>query len=285
MNWAGLGNTPSNHLVDARLQLHWATQIIASAPITFLEPEPDASHANLGWLAASDTLVARPVGQEPALQVGLRLPELTLVVLTDRGQPIEEFKLDGKTLDDGYAWLTAALAKHSAGRLTVTSLQPTGPELPAHPVGESASFDAKEGESFAELARWYANSFLVLSEVESANPGASPVRCWPHHFDVATLITVSSASDPDQIRSVGVGMTPGDQYYAEPYYYVTPWPYPDQPVLPQLDGGSWHTEEWIGAVLTGTQVASAGENPDSQLSLVRRFVQSAVPAARSLLDR
>jgi len=50
---------------------------------------------------------------------------------------------------------------------------------------------------------------------------ASDVLCWPHHFDIATLVTF--ASD----RSSSVGLSPGDGSYDEPYYYVNVHPQPD----------------------------------------------------------
>ena len=41
---------------------------------------------------------------------------------------------------------------------------------------------------------------------------------------------------------IGVGLSPGDTYYAEPYWYVSPYPYPGLEDLPVLDGsGFWHT--------------------------------------------
>jgi hypothetical protein len=44
-------------------------------------------------------------------------------------------------------------------------------------------------------------------------------------------------------------MTPGDEANHEPYYYVTPWPYPKEPPTPSLTRGAWHTAGWFGAVL------------------------------------
>ena len=84
--------------------------------------------------------------------------------------------------------------------------------------------------------------------------------------------------DPEEARSVGVGMTPGDGGYPEPYFYVTPWPYPNPEVLPRLATGSWHTEGWTGAVLTGTE-ALAGEVEER----TRAFLAEAVEACMATL--
>ena len=142
------------------------------------------------------------------------------------------------------------------------------------------SFDAPD--AFAELERWYANAARVLRELREVE-GGSPVRCWPHHFDIATLIPLSGDSDPETARSIGVGMTPGDEYYAEPYWYVTPWPYPAEPSLqPLAGGGSWHTEKWLGAVLPGSRLVG-GDPSTGQAQRLAGFLDSALRACRAML--
>lgn len=38
------------------------------------------------------------------------------------------------------------------------------------------------------MGRWFGNAHGVLTAVAGRNPDAPRVRCWPHHFDIATLI-------------------------------------------------------------------------------------------------
>ena len=66
------------------------------------------------------------------------------------------------------------------------------------------------------------------------------------------------------------------------YWYVTPWPYPDPDALPTLDGpGAWHTEGWVGAVLSGEEVVET--DPAFREAVVRKFVDVSVAAALSIL--
>lgn len=84
--------------------------------------------------------------------------------------------------------------------------------------------------------------------------------------------------------TIGIGLSPGDATYAEPYWYVTPWPYPDEPLLSALDGGGeWHRTGWLGAVLTGSKIA-AEPSAEGQARLVNAFLGSAVDACRALLS-
>jgi len=60
---------------------------------------------------------------------------------------------------------------------------------------------------------------------------------------------------PANARSIGVGSSPGDDYYAQPYFYISPWPRFDGEKLPDPPApGHWHTEGFFGAVLTGDEV-------------------------------
>jgi hypothetical protein len=110
----------------------------------------------------------------------------------------------------------------------------------------------------------------------------SSVRCWPHHFDLATLITVTAAKETaESIRSVGVGLSPGDEHYGEPYFYVTPWPYPDPKKLPPLpEIGRWHTKNFTAAVLPAHQIlAAAGRQTETE-----QFLAEAVVGALKTLE-
>jgi len=57
-SWLHVGERAPTDLVDARLQLHWAVQLVSAVGTTFLAAAADDSHTNLEWLA------------EPALLAG-----------------------------------------------------------------------------------------------------------------------------------------------------------------------------------------------------------------------
>jgi hypothetical protein len=118
----------------------------------------------------------------------------------------------------------------------------------------------------------------------SKGEGWAEVRCWPHHFDLGTLISVESSDDTSSGRSIGAGMSPGDNWYPEPYFYVNPHGLAQVPEeRPTLaSGGHWHTEGWFGAVLTATSILATRE--DSRKSVASSFLRGAVEAARGFLS-
>ena len=124
------------------------------------------------------------------------------------------------------------------------------------------------------MATYYAETRPLLADIIATNPAASPICIWPHHFDMATLMTYPGATEAET-KYLGVGLSPGDKGYDEPYWYITPYPYPDVAKLPELPVGSWHTEGWVGGVLTASQVQDE--------STIRTFIDAGVAASKDLL--
>jgi hypothetical protein len=283
LHWQELGAVSHGVLLDTRLELHWATQLIGAVPLAYLDETSDFSHANLGWIANDATFLTRPVGASPSLYVGFDLREFALTILDADDSAIDDFSLDGKTLQEGYAWIAEMMNRYGVGDLGPNALHRPDDDFPDHAVGRGAAFTGGDAATRAELARWYSNALLVLSQAVRHMEGASPIRTWPHHFDIATLITLEASLGPETMRSIGVGMTPGDSSYAEPYFYVTLWPYPKDRRLTSLDGnGTWHTEGWIGAVLTGSRLLEGDADGPTQADRARAFLKSAIPAVRKL---
>jgi hypothetical protein len=155
--------------------------------------------------------------------------------------------------------------------------------IPVHPVAQGGRYAATTDEAgFAGLARWFAAADDILQETRlrlvNVESRASPVGCWPHHFDIATLLSLSTG-DPERAASVGIGMSPGDEYHPQPYFYASPWPAPPVDALPALPyPGHWHTLGFVGAVAPGEDVLSASE----PRVCTRQFIDAAIAIVRGL---
>jgi hypothetical protein len=271
--WHTLRPTVSRELSDSRLQLHYAAQFATALGISYLTPKPDDSHTNLGWDPKLEALGSREVrALSHGVRIAIRPRDMTLLVLLN-GSIGQRIPLHGSTIAHVESTLRTALA--SAGldgrRFTLKRHY----DLPPHPVAGGDPFDTSRGEMFEELAAWYANAAVLLEEFRTVVNGAD-VRCWPHHFDIATLATFGPG------RSSGAGMLPGDEMYPEPYYYVNAYPrpqsMPDESLL--KGGGAWNSDGWLGAVLTGSRLAA---DPATQADQVRAFLNSAFEYCASLL--
>lgn len=270
--WITIDPALSRAAADARGQLHHALQFGTAFGISYLPRAADDSHTNLGWSRELDALVSRPTAGEDTAQLALRVADLTVMFL-ERQAAVAELPLQGLTIRDAHARIASQLGTLGLdqGRYTLARHF----EIPPHPVGQGAPFDFGDGSLTTLLAEVLANANAALHVVAEAY-GGSEVRLWPHHADIATLIKVAPG------RTTGAGLALGDAYYPEPYFYVNAYPTPPIDRLPRdlAGGGTWHTHEWVGAVLPLTRLDPDGTQ---QSVHVQAFLASALDATTTLL--
>jgi hypothetical protein len=233
MPWQQLGEIAPTALVAARQHAHFAAQVISAAGETFLPHEPDTSHTAMVW----DPLHAALAGRElpgAGCRVALRVGDLSLLLLTGDGAIAAHTPLAGLTLPEAYRWTSDAVKSRSRGALARDLVHP-GYELEAHPLAGGARFEIDPG--LPELSRWFANADHELRRVTSETPGAGEILCWPHHFDIATLVVLERDAAGDPLRTLGAGLSPGDEFASEPYWYVNHGPETERTDLPALAAG------------------------------------------------
>jgi len=238
MTWQTLGSVAPRGLVAARVELHWAAQILGAAADGYLAHASDDSHTAMTW---QDGALVGKAG------VALRVAAFELAVGS------ETLALDGKTLVEAMAWTDARLGGHR-------EIHARDYEMPPRP----AKFErAPIADALAELARYFGNANELLARF-------APCVVWPHHFDLGGILALGDK------REIGIGMSPGDRNYDEPYLYVTPYPVAPNAVMPALAaGGQWSTH-FTGAVLAN--LVLAGE-PGA-----RAFMDAAIAGSRALVS-
>lgn len=271
--WRPLSGEALGHLARTRLELHYAVQLLASFGQALVTPRADDSHRSMTWDDKLGAFRSEPSAE--GVRAVLRVPALTLDVWRG-GEPVLALRLRGRTPGEVRRWLAHALEDGARG---VPALTWPEYDLPSRPGGWDAPFEP-EPEALEILAAWYGNAASVLGPVARATEGASPVRCWPHHFDLATLLALPDTAGRGEARYVGLGLSPGDDSLDKPYYYVNGWPPPARERLPALPGpGAWHTEGWVGAVLEAEDIVSVSD-PDQQRDRVVAFLADATAAMR-----
>lgn len=255
VSWSLLRNPEPTALAAARQLAHRAVQWPARAARANLAPVRDDSHASLAWDAERSALVTAPLKR--GVQVGLRVGLHELAFFKDDGA--EAFSLVGVPDAEGGQWLDARL--HAEG------LKPaTGVRLPYELKPALMARAAEERANLAALAAWFAAGEQLLEALRGRygrQYKTSPVRLWPHHFDIALAVELERWAPGS--RAIGIGLSPGDEFYAQPYFYVSPYPRPDTEVLPALPrGGRWHTREFFGVVATAIDVLAL---PDPEQGL------------------
>lgn len=280
-DWRPLRGIDQRRLSVARLQAHHAVQWLARAARAYVPPRPDDGHTNLGWDDTFDGFTTHRL--KNGLRLSLKISDLTLVVHGDeRTARIHSFSLNGRTDAQARQWLGGQLG---ARGLDTDALDAPSPyEIPTHPVAQGAAYGvANAADALAELAAWFANAEFSLVRVQrqisQRKLAASDVRCWPHHFDLATLASFP-ARNADATGYLGAGLSPGDAYYDEPYFYMSVYPQPDSAALPRLANlGHWHTHEFTAAVAPAHRIVAA----DNQKAAADEFLKAAIDVAIKIL--
>jgi hypothetical protein len=214
------------------------------------------------------------------MSVGFDCARLSLALIDEKMQKIWQLELHGLTAHKIIDLLRSELSNHG--------IESTQLGLALHyeipdALADNEPFNQGNLKDLDELTRYFSNADATLHSIITQYEYTAPIRCWPHHFDIATLIKLDPHLSSEDARSIGVGLSPGDSGYPQPYFYVNMWPYPDieDEKLPPLPGGSWHTKDWIGAVLTADEIVK--QESQSQQSFVGNFLTSAITNMSTLL--
>jgi hypothetical protein len=256
-DWTKLREPAPETLVPAREAAHAAAQWATKAARANLPAREDDSHSALLWDPKSQALVTQPLKVEMrrGIRVGLDVAKLELVF----------FQHDKEERGESGEWLDE--------KLKAAGLNPASPVTLPYNVPGAPGKDP----NLPALARWFAAGAEVLEQTRAKHwrLKPSPAWLWPHHFDMATLISFSKD------KSIGVGVSMGDHYYAQPYAYISAYPAPKDPKAGALPpGGHWHTKDFFGAVATAEELL---EQPDPRGALLA-VVDAAFNAGRRWLD-
>jgi hypothetical protein len=277
LKWRLIREIDKGQLREARLQAHYAAQWLARFARGYIPPQPDDGHTSLMWDDAIDGFKTQPL--KNGVWLSLQVSNLTLA-LNNGGGPAAAHSifLSGRTNGEVREWLGDHLDKLSidAGPLDA----PPPYKIPAHAIAKGAPYNAIALTDLTELATWFANANTLLGHIQrlliERRLAASSVCCWPHHFDLASL-TMLPKNEADATGYVGAGLSPGDEYYDEPYFYVSVYPKPDPATLPSLPMfGHWHTHEFMAAIVPAHKIAGAKNQKVETVEFLRCAVDTAL---------
>jgi hypothetical protein len=281
-DWMPLRGVDRCRLSEVRLQAHYAVQWLARAARAYVPPQPDDEHTNLGWDGALDGFTTHPL--KDGTWLSLKMTDLTLALHVGEGRThVQSFSLDSRSDAQARRWLSEQLGARGIDAHALDAPSPY--EMPAHAISQGAAYGlAGMNDALAELAAWFGNAALLLGPIQRQMIGrklaASPARCWPHHFDLATLTTLATRN-ADAPGYVGAGFSPGDEYYDEPYFYVSVYPEPDPAALPSLPTlGHWHLRDFVAAIATADKIVAA----KNQKAETDEFLRAAVDGAIKVLS-
>ncbi len=98
----------------------------------------------------------------------------------------------------------------------------------------------------------------LIESAEAADEQADPIRLWPEHFDVATVLGDEAAG-----TRANYGVSPGDELHREPYLYVGPFTAPGSDIF-------WNATGFEGAQLDYVELLEADDQLVTSLAFFMR---------------
>jgi hypothetical protein len=272
--WKNIKGVDLEVLKATRKALHQAVQIVGALPRHLLPHDPTDGTASLEWSNADKGLqsIAVPNSHDLEVRAGLSFKTFSLYIIY-ADNSADSFGMTGKSVVEGLDWLKEELGKMAYAGEKLTLDLPY--EIEDYDYSSSLEVDKR---ALKQYTRLYRNTHGILSDLVNKWDKAFDIRCWPHHFDLATLIPVETDAEGEIVKSIGVGLSPGDDGIHEPYLYVNVWPEVDTAALKEhsLPAGHWNAEGWSGAVLTYTELVNSSDQKES----FTQFIDIAIQAIR-----
>jgi hypothetical protein len=207
--WTELGVFEPLDLIDATAELHWATQLLASAAQTFAEAAEDDSHRAVVWAAELSAFVGAPFAAPYPLRVALRPSDLTLMILDRTGASVAVLPLPGESLDEAHEWIGLAAATYFGGAPPL--LERPEYDLPVHPLQNGARFSTAILPELGALAALYGSAAEMIRTVVSERSDASGVlddwsgtrACERGDLDLVLVRVALAIAGDDGVTSAG----------------------------------------------------------------------------------
>jgi len=245
----------------ARDQCHQAAQLLAATARAFLDKKDDDSQAAMIWNDSAMVLSTQKLPHTVFPYVVLNIADLSIGFMHADGNIAQSLSLHGETLQSA--------VKQISSIMDVDLISLSKPyELPGLHIGISEAFDKRQRKSLLLCEQLFSNAYSAILPYTQSEAEASAIKIWPHHFDMASLLTYHAEKEK---KFIGLGLSPGDLNHNNVYFYINTWPYPNinSKTMKPLKYGLWHTEDWTGAILKIQDIGDAlnqGETVQSFLS-------------------
>ena len=273
IHWKELTQEDYQKLKESINIIHHALQFVAIVGKHVLPPRKDDSHTAMEWIPSRMVFAGEWIHADKTFRVTLNPERLRLELCDYDWNCLSEINMVNKTKMEIYALLKSQLAKLgvSVANLSIDMHY----DLPRHFTDNGETYKIENPDHFREIANYYSNAHLILKQVIANVSEATLIRCWPHHMDLATNIIVQRDENGLLLRTIGVGLTPPDTYYNEPYFYIRIWSEDNIQFkeIPDPEVGRWHQKDWTGTVLKVSKLASKNGIND-QVDVITTFLKT-----------
>lgn len=232
--------TISNQKIET--EVHKIIQYLAAAGNSFLPKKQDDSHTNLKSLTSCGCLSTRPLNTRGDV-LAFSYSSFTLEWWLFEGDKIK-LSLDSTTHHDIVKWIKERAKTNGITRPYKTQMHY---KLPYNPVDEYYTFYLENKPRLNEIMHYRILAHLALEDTLLGLKPHTEIRVWPHHFDIASLYTVTK----NKKHIMGLGMSIPDSMHDGFYLYVKGYigeQAIDVSEMNDLPYGNWDTQ-YNGAIM------------------------------------
>lgn len=260
------GDIGPKSLFTTRAQTHRAIQAIAAVGRKFLAQSDNDENASLSWVPGLSRLAGKWVSGNIVFRASLSFEDFVVYLVDEKINVIASFSLIGKTQNQLLIWLEEQIGKLGLDATDLTLNLPYKIQEYKFDKNTQYSVDPK---NLVELSKYFLNSYISIRELaKKRQKEDAQIITWPHHFDQALQMLIKDTGDAETNSVVSLGMSPGDEEFDQPYFYVNSWPHVDTSKFEDLpDGAIWHEGSWTGGVLLAEHVTKEKK----QKEIIDRF--------------
>lgn len=249
------------NIIELEKRIHQYVQTLAKFGRSFVEPQKDDSHTNLGFDFIGQKIWSRWASfDNRALILAIELKSQNFTLYGKDYKKVASFKTIGRTQSD----VEKEIDQYISDTLRMGSSD----------FLKNLHFDITDYNFKSDtIQKWEDNIVDVwVSDRRAANEACdllarclnteAEVRIWPHHFDTGIYI------EPNDKIGIGFGWAIADEMIDEPYFYYSVYGLNghniDYDTVEPLSMGRWITgEKWNGAVL---------RRGNAKIGHIRRFL-------------
>jgi len=268
--WRSLLQLEPEKIQATRQLMHHAIQNVAAVGRKFSPQTDNDSYGTLIWVPGLSRLAGEWVTGNITFRSSLSIEDFKVLLVDKKVSTLASFELEGRTYRQLMLWLEEQIGKLGLEAANLTMNLPY--KLPDHPILSGEPFRLEFGRAAVELSKYYHNAYVILRQIKQEYESDGEIVIWPRRFDMAMSITLKDTGDPETDTVITFGMSPGDESFPNPYFYISTKPFVDTALCSKLpDNALWVSEEWTGAVLLSKQLFEG----DQELKVKTFFKESA----------
>ena len=225
-------------------ELHQAAQYLAAAGISFIEKKPDDSHTNVGWNIVDNSMVTHVFGNQNQLSINLSTVKIEWL---NNGSVSNEVPLNSKSHGEIIQWIADQAKANNIGK-SFTYLFHYA--LPYQEIKNDFRFSLN-AKSLMLIAKELTKAQKAFEQFLEGQKLASPIRIWPHHFDLGIYTKLKSEN-----TFMGAGLAIPDSLVDDFYFYASGYKNGEAIAtksFEKMTNGDWR-KDWNGATIASCNI-------------------------------